>query len=370
MKKKILTVAGARPNFMKIAPLSRAFELYRDKVEHKIVHTGQHYDKTMSEAFFRDLELPKPDFYLGVGSGSHAEQLAKIAVEFEKVCVGEKPDLVIVVGDVNSTIAATLTAAKLGAKTAHVEAGLRSFDRSMPEEINRIATDSICDYCFVTEKSGMKNLKKEGFDKKRIFFVGNTMIDSLIYALPKAYRSDIIDKLGLASNEYILLTLHRPSAVDTPEKLEAMLKVLAEISEKRKIVFPIHPRTAKNIKEFGLSDIIESSENFIVIEPVGYIDFLALIVNCEFVMTDSGGIQEETSYLNIPCLTLRTSTERPITVEKGTNYLVLPEPDVVKRTALRQIESKRARKSDIPLWDGEAARRIAKIIVEELFTEF
>ncbi|MFC2131769.1 non-hydrolyzing UDP-N-acetylglucosamine 2-epimerase, partial [Bacteroidota bacterium] len=247
MKKKVISVVGARPNFMKVAPIHRAFQKYNDKFEHLIVHTGQHYDETMSDAFFRDLDMPHPAYFLGVGSASHAAQTAKIMIEFEKVCIEAKPDLVIVVGDVNSTIACALTAIKLGIKVAHVEAGLRSRDRTMPEEINRIATDSICDYCFVTEQSGLDNLKNEGFDTDKIFFTGNTMIDSQVYAMPNAKGSDILDKLSLKEKEYILITLHRPSNVDNKEQLQSILEIFAEVSSQRKVVFPIHPRTRKNI---------------------------------------------------------------------------------------------------------------------------
>ncbi|MFA6572237.1 MAG: UDP-N-acetylglucosamine 2-epimerase (non-hydrolyzing), partial [Bacteroidota bacterium] len=322
--KKIISIVGARPNFMKVAPIHRAFQAYPDKVEHMILHTGQHYDVNMSDAFFKDLEMPQPAFFLGIGSGSHAEQTAKIILEFEKVCITDKPDFVIVVGDVNSTIACALTAVKLGIPVAHVEGGLRSFDRTMPEEINRKATDSICDYCFVTEQSAIDNLEDEGYPPENVFFVGNTMIDSLHFALNKAKHSDIITKLKLKEKKYVLVTLHRPSNVDEKAKLEEFISIFEEFSRDTEFVFPVHPRTRKMIQNFGLSSRVEKISSLHLIEPLGYIDFLALMLNSKFVMTDSGGIQEETTALGIPCLTLRTSTERPVTIEFGSNILVIP----------------------------------------------
>jgi UDP-N-acetylglucosamine 2-epimerase (non-hydrolysing) len=366
--KTVISVVGARPNFMKVAPIYRAFKKYENKVKHLIVHTGQHYDKTMSDAFFQDLEMPHPDYFLGVGSGSHAVQTAKIMVEFEKVCIESKPDLVLVVGDVNSTIACALTAIKLGIKVAHIESGLRSRDRSMPEEINRIATDSICDYCFVTEQSGLDNLKKEGFDSDRVFFTGNTMIDSQFYALENAKKSEILKKLNLNPKDYILITLHRPSNVDEKEQLKQILEIFNEISDKRKVVFPIHPRTRKNITEFGLDSLINNNPNLIFTEPVGYIVFLALMQNSDFVLTDSGGIQEETTALGIHCITVRTTTERPVTVELGTNKLIEPLPEQIRITIREFLEGIRPEsKTSIPLWDGKAAERITEIIVNKLF---
>jgi UDP-N-acetylglucosamine 2-epimerase (non-hydrolysing) len=258
---------------MKVAPIDKAFVKYSKIIEHKIVHTGQHYDKMMSDSFFDDLDMPQPAYFLGVGSGSHAEQTARIIIEFEKVCLLEKPDLVLVVGDVNSTVAASLTAVKLGIKTAHVEAGLRSFDRTMPEEINRIATDAICDYYFITEYSGLRNLAWEGYNGKNIFFVGNTMIDSQMYALQKAKKSKILKELDLEKGKFILVTLHRPSNVDSEEKLNEYLDIFEHFATKRKIVFPIHPRTRKNLELFGLSNRAENLKNLILCEPQGYIRF-------------------------------------------------------------------------------------------------
>ncbi|MFN3307090.1 MAG: non-hydrolyzing UDP-N-acetylglucosamine 2-epimerase, partial [Candidatus Kapaibacteriota bacterium] len=273
---KVISVVGARPNFMKVAPIHREFLLHNREVEHLICHTGQHYDYEMSKIFFEELGLPRPNFYLGVGSGSHGEQTGKIMIEFEKICYQAKPDLVIVVGDVNSTISATLTATKLGIKTAHVEAGLRSFDRTMPEEINRIATDSICDYLFVTEESGVRNLLKEGHSPSKIFFVGNTMIDSLLFILPKVDGSDIITKLKLIDKEFAVMTLHRPSNVDEKVQLLLILEVIDYICKSLHLVLPLHPRTRKNIEQFGLLSKFLSIPNLIVTEPLGYIDFIKL----------------------------------------------------------------------------------------------
>jgi UDP-N-acetylglucosamine 2-epimerase (non-hydrolysing) len=267
--KKVISVVGARPNFMKVAPIHRAFQKYKEEAEHYIVHTGQHYDAQMSDAFFKDLEMPQPAYFLGVGSGSHAEQTAKIMIEFEKVCNEVKPDMVIVVGDVNSTVACSLTAVKMGIKTAHVEGGLRSFDRSMPEEINRLATDAICDYCFITEESALKHLKNEGYPEENIFFAGNTMIDSQKFALEKANKSDILDRLSVNKNDYVLVTIHRPSNVDDNVQLKQLLEILTGLTSKRKIVFPIHPRTTKNIDNFGLRAMVDNAPGLILTAPLG-----------------------------------------------------------------------------------------------------
>lgn len=358
--KKIISVVGARPNYMKVAPVHRSFQKYSNIVQHLICHTGQHYDVNMSDIFFKELELPKPDFYLGVGSGSHAEQTAKIMIEFEKVLIAEKPDLVIVVGDVNSTIACSLVAVKLGIKVAHVEAGLRSFDRTMPEEINRLLTDQIADFLFVTEKSGIENLKKEGIADDKIFFVGNTMIDSLIQYLPKIEKSTILDELNLKPFEYIVVTLHRPSNVDNPDNIKKIFEQFKIISQKYKIVFPIHPRTMKTIQQ---SNIDFNFQNIFLIDPVGYISFIKLVKNSVIVLTDSGGIQEETTYLKIPCLTLRDNTERPITVEIGTNKLIGTRYEIIAQECFNTIENPAINSQIPPLWDGKAAERIAEKIV-------
>lgn len=362
--KKIISVVGARPNFMKVAPIHRAFDKYPN-VEHLILHTGQHYDAAMSDAFFQDLDMPQPAYFMGVGSGSHAEQTAKVMVEFEKAMQELKPDFVIVVGDVNSTIACTLTAVKMGIPTAHVEAGLRSGDRGMPEEINRIATDSICDYWFVTEQSGLDNLLQNGSPEEKVFFVGNTMIDSLHYALPKAENSDILNEIGLKPKEYVLVTMHRPSNVDEPKQLGELLEILAELSKDRMVVFPVHPRTRKNIASHGLNDIIEQNPNIKLIDPQGYISFLALMKNSDFVLTDSGGIQEETTALGVPCMTIRTTTERPITCEIGTNTLIEPTSEGIRNGLKVMLNSPRKTGQIPPLWDGHAADRIAEVIVTQ-----
>lgn len=360
--KRVISVVGARPNFMKVAPLHRAFLAYSSEIEHCICHTGQHYDPKMSDAFFNDLDMPTPRFFLGVGSGSHAEQTARVMVEFEKVCLEYKPDLVIVVGDVNSTIACSLVASKLHIPTAHVESGLRSFDRTMPEEINRIATDAICHYCFVTEQSGIENLLHDGFSEERMFFVGNTMIDSLHYALPKANESSILRDLNLESGKYVLMTIHRPSNVDSQEQLTMLLEIFATLSKERTVVFPVHPRTRKNIELFGLSSLLEQNPSIKLIDPQGYVPFLALMQNADFVMTDSGGIQEETTALGVPCLTLRTTTERPSTVELGTNILIQPNRESIESSIDAMLNQKRKEGIVPPLWDGNAAERIVSQI--------
>ena len=367
---KIISVVGARPNFMKIAPIYRAIKskckLGVNGFEHLICHTGQHYDEKMSKIFFEELELPKPDFYLGVGSGSHAEQTANIMIEFEKVLLKEKPELIIVVGDVNSTIACSLTAIKLGIKIAHVEAGLRSFDRSMPEEINRILTDSISDYLFVTEKSGLNNLKREGISDEKVFFVGHVMIDSLIRYITKSDDSLILEKYNLNKNNYILVTMHRPSNVDNKNRLSLLLEFLNKISEQKKVLFPIHPRTKNNIEKFSLS--MHNNGKLLLTEPIGYLDFISLLKNAEIILTDSGGIQEESTFLGVQCITLRTSTERPITVEIGTNHLVGDNFGEAENI-VKEIISGNKKKGTIPeLWDGKAADRIVEILLKNQTT--
>lgn len=358
--KKMISVVGARPNFMKVAPIYHHSK--NSNFTHIIVHTGQHYDYNLSDSFIEALELPKPDYFLGVGSASHSVQTARIMIEFEKVCEIERPDLVLVVGDVNSTIACGLVAVKMGIKLAHVEAGLRSGDRSMPEEINRIATDAIADYYFVTEEDAIDNLKNSGARDEQIFFVGNTMIDSLVKTMPKAEKSDILEKLQLIPKDYVLVTLHRPSNVDNRDSLLDFLELFQEISKYTKVVFPIHPRTYKRIQEFGLDSNFKSIENLVLTEPIGYIDFLKLMKNSLMVMTDSGGIQEETTFLDVPCLTLRTTTERPITIELGTNLLVEPTKEQMIKSFHYVLKNPITRKSIPPLWDGNAAKRIVNVI--------
>jgi UDP-N-acetylglucosamine 2-epimerase (non-hydrolysing) len=355
--KKIILVAGARPNFMKIAPLHQALER-TGRYNSIILHTGQHYDEKMSKVFFEDLGLPAPHIYLGVGSGSHAEQTAKVMVEFEKVLTKEMPELVVVVGDVNSTIACSIVAAKMLVPVAHVEAGLRSGDRTMPEEINRIVTDAISDLLFVSEPSGLYNLTNEGVPDEKVFFVGNIMIDSLVKHIQKADESDVLDRLGLEPKKYTLVTLHRPSNVDEKESLEKILNLFSGISKKTKIVFPIHPRTRKRIEDFGLMEKVKQIPGLQLIDPQGYIEFLRLMKDAAMVLTDSGGIQEETTVLGVPCLTMRENTERPVTIEVGTNFLVGTDENEVKEKAL-QVLSGNVKKGKIPeKWDGRTAERI------------
>ncbi len=360
--KKIMNVVGARPNFMKIGPIQREMNRRNSEFQPVLVHTGQHYDEKMSKLFFDDLQLPKPDVYLGVGSGSHAGQTAKIMIDFEKVCLEHKPDMVLVVGDVNSTVACSLVASKLWIPVIHVEAGLRSFDRKMPEEINRLVTDALADYLFITEKAGIENLKNEGVDDSKVHFVGNVMIDSLAFFLEKARESDILKKLELREKNYALVTLHRPSNVDEPENFLKILTAFEQIEKEIPIVFPIHPRTRKNIERFGLEDRVKALKNLKLLPPIGYLDFMNLTQNCKFVMTDSGGIQEETTYLGIPCMTLRENTERPITIEVGTNELVGPNTEQILNFAQKML-SGQWKKGAVPeLWDGRAAERIVEVL--------
>jgi len=362
---KILNIVGARPNFMKIAPIHREMRKL-SALNPILVHTGQHYDEKMSQLFFDDLNLPKPDVYLGIGSGTHTQQTANIMLAFEEVLEEHKPDLVLVVGDVNSTAACSLVASKLHVKIAHVEAGLRSFDRRMPEEINRMITDTLSDFLFVTEKSGLENLKNEGIADHKVFFCGNVMIDSLVYFLEKAKESSILSDLGLDGNPYTLVTMHRPSNVDVKKNLEQLLDVFKEISIHSKIVFPMHPRTRKMIDSFGLTSRADSIDNLIITDPIGYLDFMQLMQNARLVLTDSGGIQEETTYLKIPCLTVRENTERPVTIEVGTNVLLGSDPEKIV-SAANDVFSGKLKEGSIPaLWDGKAAERIVKILVEKV----
>lgn len=316
----------------------------------------------MSKVFFEDLELPNPNVYLGVGSGSHAQQTARIMTEFEKVVEEQQPDLVVVVGDVNSTLACSLVAVKMGVRVAHIEAGLRSFDRRMPEEINRLATDAIADFLFVSEPSGVENLKREGIDDEKIFFVGNVMIDSLVHYRQKAKKSEVPKTLGLKARQYILVTIHRPSNVDQKMSLQRMFSVLQRLSERTTVVFPIHPRTRKMMGQFGMEESVRAIPNLVLTEPLGYLDFLSLMDSAAVLITDSGGIQEETTFLKIPCLTLRENTERPITIEVGTNQLCGGDLESVVTKSFEVMDGK-ANHGTIPeLWDGHAAERITEIL--------
>jgi len=401
---KILIVVGARPNFMKAAPIIAATHEHnrsasglvarhpwaREPIHALLVHTGQHYDDLMSSAFFRDLNIPSPDVHLGVGSGSHATQTAAVMEKFEPIVLKEKPDAVILVGDVNSTLASALVTAKVSFDSAgsrpliaHVEAGLRSFDRSMPEEINRILTDHVSDLLFVTEQSAVRNLRKEGIGCERIHFVGNTMIDSLLALKDKAEASPILEKLGLcrrAGNNgrdrvimrYALLTLHRPANVDNRDVFHNILAGLEELPKEWLVVFPVHPRTRGRIREFGFESCLKPSgpsddgnargsanyrEGTLLIEPLGYLDFLCLMKHATLVVTDSGGIQEETTILGIPCVTVRENTERPVTIESGTNTLGGTKADTI-RDAIRRQLGREMKVSAPQYWDGQAAKRI------------
>ncbi len=368
--KKLILVAGARPNFMKIAPLMHALKGNKN-IQPILVHTGQHYDVKMSGQFFEELNIPNPDINLEVGSASHAVQTARIMEGFEKVCLDEKPDYVLVVGDVNSTAACTMVAAKLNIKTIHYEAGLRSNDRTMPEEINRLVTDAISDVFLTTSKDADENLLKEGIPAGKIFMVGNLMIDSLVANKNKAAQSQMKFKLlnrdkeieltkDFIKNNYGVMTFHRPSNVDDKESLTTLVKIWGEVSNKIPLVFPVHPRTYKNIQAFGLQQLIDSFTHLYFIEPLGYLQFVNLVQHAKFALTDSGGIQEETTYMNIPCLTVRPNTERPVTVWEGSNKLIKTEDIIPEIELILQGKGKTGNRPKF--WDGETADRIVKII--------
>jgi UDP-N-acetylglucosamine 2-epimerase (non-hydrolysing) len=363
---KVIIVAGARPNFMKVAPIVAAMKRRQAEFQPLLVHTGQHYDAAMSDAFFRDLEMVEPDVYLGVGSGSHAQQTAAIMQAFEPVVIHEKPDWVVVVGDVNSTLACGLVSVKLGIKVAHVEAGLRSRDRTMPEEINRLLTDQLADLLLTPSSDADQNLLAEGIPAERIRFVGNIMIDSLLGRLERARQSTARADLGLADREYAVLTLHRPSNVDETSAFIQIIEALEEISRRLPVVFPAHPRTRKMISELGLTERVEKIKSLLVIDPVGYLDFLQLLSGASLVLTDSGGIQEETTVLGIPCITLRENTERPITVEMGTNTIAGTNPANIIKAAFGAFDNPPDRSAPRipPLWDGHTADRILDALNE------
>ena len=362
---RILHVVGARPNFIKIAPIMEEMNRYPDRFEQVLVHTGQHYDDEMSQVFFDDLDIPRPDVYLGVGSGSHAEQTARVMLAFEPVVLEQRPDLVLVVGDVNSTLACALVCTKLGVQVAHVEAGLRSFDRTMPEEVNRVLTDQIADLLFTTERDANENLLREGVAEEKIHFVGNVMIDTLLRHKERALALDVLGKYGLGPDGFALLTLHRPSNVDVPEVLAGILDALAEIQAQLHVIFPAHPRTVKRVREFGFEGRVAAMPDLQVTEPLGYLEFLNLMANAQLVLTDSGGIQEETTILGVPCLTLRGNTERPVTVTEGTNTIVGCNPTRIVTEVLAILEGK-GKPGRVPeLWDGRAARRIVNMLLNE-----
>jgi UDP-N-acetylglucosamine 2-epimerase (non-hydrolysing) len=358
---RVLAVAGARPNFMKIAPLMRELR-DREGFEPILVHTGQHYDAAMSDSFFRDLGIPEPDLNLGVGSGRHGAQTAQVLEKMEEVLLEQRPDALLVVGDVNSTLAATLAAVKLGIPVGHVEAGLRSFDREMPEEINRLMTDVVSDWLFVTEPSGVENLEREGVAAEKIHLVGNVMIDTLMAHLERARELDTPERLGLEPGGYAVLTLHRPSNVDDAEQLRRLFGVLEEVHERVPVVFPVHPRTRASIASL----LDGEAPRLQLIDPLGYLDFLRLMADARLVLTDSGGIQEETTALGVPCLTMRENTERPVTVTDGTNVIVGTNPDTI-RSEVDKILSGNARAGRVPDgWDGAAAARIVDVLEKAL----
>jgi UDP-N-acetylglucosamine 2-epimerase (non-hydrolysing) len=353
---KVLHVVGARPNFMKMAPAHRALAKHKDIVQ-ILLHTGQHYDSSMSQIFFEQLGMPRPEINLEVGSGSHAIQTAHVMIKFEEVVLKTRPDLILVYGDVNSTVAAALVGTKLGIKVGHVEAGLRSFDREMPEEINRLVTDQLADFLFTPSSDADENLKREGIGPEKIYLVGNLMIDTLIRLLEQAWLPELN---GISGSSYGLVTLHRPSNVDEPSMLRQVVETLNELSERLPIVFPMHPRTRKRIEDSGLE--LANTARLMLLEPLGYLQFLALQRGATVVVTDSGGVQEETTYLGIPCLTVRSNTERPITVELGTNTLVGQDMSRLKTEMHRVLDGAAKTGTVPPLWDGLAAERLAEIV--------
>jgi len=361
---RIINIVGARPNLPKIAPLMREMQRHPHRIEPILVHTGQHYDEGLSDIFFRQMGIPTPHYNLEVGSGSHAAQTAEVLKRVEPVLLERQPDLVLVVGDVNSTIAVSLAAAKLGIPVAHVEAGLRSFDRSMPEEINRLLTDALADYLFVTEEDAIEHLLKEGRPRSSIFFVGNVMIDSLRHFLPMAQQSTIGDQLALKNSNgwhrFAVLTLHRPSNVDDTAKLGDLLGAIEAIAAQVPVIFPVHPRTQQRLAQAG----IRTHPHLKLIPPTGYLDFLCLLSKATLALTDSGGIQEETTALGVPCLTLRENTERPITISQGTNQLIGTSPAKIVAAASEILAGKGKPGRIPPLWDGHAAERIVKILLE------
>ncbi|MBC3786085.1 UDP-N-acetylglucosamine 2-epimerase (non-hydrolyzing) [Spirosoma sp. LMG 31448] len=365
---KILNIVGARPNFIKVAPLHRAFLTY-PAIQSKIVHTGQHADSRMSDVFFKQLALPQPDYSLGPGPASpctQTQQTARILVEFEAVLMAEQPDWVVVVGDVTSTLACGLAAAQGGIRVAHVEAGLRSGDRRMPEEMNRILTDTLSDLLFVTESAGLDNLRREGIPDEKVWFVGNVMIDSLVRYRPQANELDTVGRLSLIPGEYILVTTHRPANVDHEAGLVNMVQIVEAASAHKMVVFPVHPRTQANLVRFGLMSRLMAIPTVRVLEPQGYLEFLNLMEHAAVVITDSGGVQEETTFLQVPCLTVRASTERPVTVDLGTNQLLADLNPATVRYHIGEILAGRIKAAAIPpLWDGRAAGRIADILLNE-----
>lgn len=357
----IMTVVAARPNFMKVAPLIREMRRFPELCP-TLIHTGQHYDAEMSSGFFADLDLPVPDAELGVGSGTHAEQTARVMLKFEQVLAGARPDLVVVVGDVNSTLACSLTAVKMGVPVAHIEAGLRSRDRTMPEEINRLVTDAVADLLFAPSQDAVDNLLAEGTEPAKVHLVGNIMIDTMLHHRDRAARSMVLAAMNLQPSSYGVLTLHRPVNVDDREPLIALIAVLQEVTRDLPVVFPMHPRTAKMIEQWGLGPQLAALGGLRVCPPLGYLDFLGLMMQARFVLTDSGGIQEETTVLGIPCLTLRETTERPVTVTHGTNIVVGRDIHRILKEVKRILNGEGKTGTVPALWDGKTAQRICRII--------
>ena len=357
----IALLAGARPNYMKVFPIRRELAKQPNRFRSILIHTGQHYDPLMNDVFFQDFEMAPPEIFLGVGSGSHGAQTGKVMIALEEALMKDRPDVLLVVGDINSTVAGALVGTKMGIPVVHLEAGLRSGDRTMPEEINRLATDAICDLLLTPSPDADENLRREGVPESRIRCVGNIMIDSLVSILPKTRTSDVLKRLNLEKEPYALVTLHRPSNVDDPKRLALLLKQLAELAQKMKVLIPLHPRTRKLIA--ASPELGQAPSALQCIEPLGYIDFLRLQTKAEVVVTDSGGIQEETSFLGIPCLTVRPNTERPITVELGTNRLVNPEVCNLSVEAEAAIAKWRGKPApQIPLWDGKTAVRVVEAV--------
>lgn len=362
MKKKILIVVGTRPNFIKVTQFPSIVREYAN-LECKIVHTGQHFDRAMSSIFFEQFNM-QPDLFLNVKQGSAVAQMAEIMVDLEKVALQYMPDIIMVPGDVNTTLAAAITANKMNIPIAHLEAGLRSFDRTMPEEFNRLLTDNLSDIFFVTEQSGYDNLVKEGHEKNKIHFVGNTMIDTMVAFRSKIYESSILTDLKLEAGEYILMTMHRPATVDSKEGLSKLSDLISTITKKLKLVFPLHPRTVQNLENYGLLNPLKNDNNLILSGPLDYFAFQKLVKSCLIVITDSGGIQEETTFLQIPCLTLRSNTERPATVTIGSNELIPFDAEIIEDRILK-VQAGNSKKGAIPpLWDGKATQRIVKIIAD------
>jgi UDP-N-acetylglucosamine 2-epimerase (non-hydrolysing) len=363
---KILNIVGARPNFIKMAPLMREYRKRPVGIVPILLHTGQHYDEVMSAVFFSQLGLPRVDISLNVGSGTHAEQTARIMMAFEPVLLRDHPDLVVVVGDVNSTVACTLVASKLLIPVAHVEAGLRSFDRTMPEEINRLVTDCLADFLFTTSEDANENLIREGVSPSKLFFVGNTMVDTLMAFKDKLDPDRITRALNVARRSYAYVTLHRPSNVDDEHTLRGICRAFGRIQNQIPLVWPLHPRTRKMLETFRLYESVASQLGIQLTEPLSYLDSISLMSEAKFVLTDSGGVQEETTVLGIPCLTLRNNTERPITIVEGTNELVGNDPDVIMEKSLALLNGTLKQGRTPRLWDGHAAERIVQVLVEHL----